>query len=112
MRARAVYLLDLRDADLAQEYADWHRPGRVPPAVLSDIRTAGIVGMEIFHSGKRLAMVVETREDGNLNCLRPGPETRAWEACMDAYQQPLSGAPMAVKWQPTNCIFNLSDHEN
>ncbi|AVA14916.1 MULTISPECIES: L-rhamnose mutarotase [Sphingopyxis] len=109
--ARAVYLLDLRDADLAQEYADWHRPGRVPSAVLSDIRATGIIGMEIFHSGNRLAMVVETRGNMNPGRLRAGPETRAWEECMDAYQQPLSWAPETVKWQLTNRIFNLSDHE-
>lgn len=109
---RAVYLLDLRDADLAQEYAGWHRPGRVPRAVLADIRAAGIISMEILHSGNRLAMVTETLNDDSASGRsRSSRETQAWETRMDAFQQPLPWAPKSVKWQPTTRIFNLSDHE-
>ena len=108
--ARQVYILDLRDEALAAEYEDWHRPGRVPARVLEDIGASGVVSMEIYRTGNRLVMVTETAD-----CEAPGDrtgseESKAWEAQMDRFQQPVPSAPHGVKWQPADLIFDLRKH--
>lgn len=107
---RQVYLLDLSDLALAEEYDAWHQPGNVPVEVLVDIKAAGNVVMEIYRSGDRLVMITES-----AGTLPPGDRVRsqasqAWEARMDRYQKPLAGADAGAKWQPARRIFDLQQH--
>lgn len=108
--ARQIFVLDLKDAALAGEYEDWHKPGRVPQRVLEDIGAAGIVAMEIYRTGDRLIMVTETASDAAPADRTGSAESMAWEQQMDAYQQPVGWAAPGVKWQSAGLIFDLSEH--
>nr|WP_162814806.1 L-rhamnose mutarotase [Erythrobacter aureus] len=107
---RQVYLLDLRDKDMAAEYEDWHRPGRVPDGVLDDIRDAGIEAMQIFRCGERLVMVSETCDDRTASNRIGSQASRDWEARMDRFQKPLPLATGGEKWAEAAKIFDLQDH--
>ncbi len=108
--ARQIFLLDLKDEALAAEYERWHRPGNVPARVLADIGASGITSMEIYRTGNRLVMVAETAGDEPPADRTGSEESKAWEAQMDTYQQPLPWSPPGVKWQPAELIFDLEDH--
>ncbi len=108
--ARQVFVLDLKDEAMAAAYEDWHRPGHVPAQVLRDIGASGIVAMEIHRSGNRLVMVTETAGDTPPADRTGSPESQAWEAQMDAYQQPVPWAAPGEKWVAAKRIFNLADH--
>jgi L-rhamnose mutarotase len=109
---RRLLLLDLKDDPaLIAAYEDWHRPGRVPQSVLDSIRAAGIIAMEIYRSGNRLAMVMETGPDFDPGAKAAAdaadPEIIAWEALMSQFQQPLPWAEPGEKWLAAERIFTL-----
>ncbi len=113
--ARRCLILDLRDdPELIARYRDWHTPGKTPEAVIRAIRDAGIAGMEIYLSGDRLVMVMETG-DGAPSDTRSDasndPELKAWEALMDAFQKPVPWAEPGEKWTPAELIFDLDAHD-
>lgn len=108
--ARQVYVLDLSDETLAEEYERWHRPGNVPAQVLRDIVDAGNTLMEIYRTGDRLVMITETAGDDEPQDRTGGAESQAWEAQMDPFQKPVPWACDGVKWQPANRIFTLAEH--
>lgn len=108
--ARQVYVLDLSDETLAEEYEQWHRPGNVPARVLQDIVDAGNVVMEIYRTGDRLVMITETEGNAQPQDRTGSAESQAWEAQMDSFQKPVPSAAEGVKWQPAECIFRLAEH--
>lgn len=109
--ARQVFVLDLKDARLAADYEDWHRPGRVPAQVLRDIGASGIAAMEIYRTGDRLVMITQTDSDAAPTDRTGSAQSQAWEAQMDAYQRPVSWAAPGEKWVAAQCIFDLADHD-
>jgi L-rhamnose mutarotase len=108
--AREVFLLDLSDVALAQEYEAWHKPGKVPPQVLADIRAAGVTIMDIYRSGDRLVMITETLDDKASGDRIASLASRNWEALMDRYQRPLAWADAGTKWQTAERIFDIQQH--
>jgi L-rhamnose mutarotase len=109
---RRLLLLDLKDDPaLIAAYEDWHRPGRVPQPVLESIRAAGVTSMEIYRSGNRLAMVMETGPDfdpaAKAAADASDPDVVAWEALMSQFQQPLPWAEPGEKWLAAERIFTL-----
>ena len=108
--ARKVYVLDLSDEALAEEYERWHRPGNVPARVLQDILDAGNTLMEIYRTGDRLVMITETAGDVEPQDRTGSAESQAWEAQMDRFQKPVPSAAEGVKWQPAERIFTLAEH--
>lgn len=107
---RQVYVLDLSDEALAQEYEAWHRPGKVPRRVLEDIVAAGNIAMEIYRTGDRLIMITETEGNTQPQDRIGSAESQAWEAQMDRFQKPVPWGAAGVKWQPTARIFALAEH--
>ena len=112
---RRVLILDLKDDPaLIAAYEAYHRPGGVPEAIRRSIRAGGIEDMEIFRSGNRLVMVVETTADFDPKTKAASdaadPAVVAWEELMDRYQQRLPWAPPGVKWLEAARIFALSEH--
>lgn len=106
---RQILLIDLvDDAAAIDRYERWHAAGAVPPAVCADIRESGILAMDIYRSGNRLVMVMETRED-----YAPTRETieavQEWESRMDSVQRPLPWADADAKWTPAARIFSLAE---
>lgn len=112
--SRRVLVLDLKDdPELIARYEAHHRAGAVPEAVVRSIREAGIEEMEIFRSGNRLVMLLETAEsfdpETKATADAANPDVRAWEELMDRFQQPLPWAPAGTKWVEADRIFALSD---
>ena len=112
--SRRVLILDLKDdAALIAAYEAHHAPGAVPEAIVRSIREAGIEAMDIYRSGNRLVMVMETAEHfdpaAKAAADAADPAVIAWEEAMDRYQQRLPWAPPGAKWIEATRIFALSE---
>jgi len=112
--ARHVLLIDIDDEpDAIARYEDWHAAGALPPAIGVSIRQAGIVAMEIYRTGDRLVMVLDTREDFDPAAKAAAdandPAVRAWEQQMDGVQRPLAWATPGAKWTEAARIFSLAE---
>jgi L-rhamnose mutarotase len=112
--SRRVLILDLKDdADLISAYEAHHAPGAVPDAIVRSIREAGIEAMDIYRSGNRLVMLMETAEHfdpaAKAAADAADPAVIAWEEAMDRYQQRLPWAPPGAKWIEATRIFALSE---
>lgn len=112
--ARFYFALDLRDDPRAiDEYERWHRAEHIWPEVVASIRAAGIESMEIFRSGNRLVMAMETAGDYDARdkaaADAANERVQAWEALMDTFQQRLPWAAPGQKWVPMTRIFNLAE---
>jgi L-rhamnose mutarotase len=111
---RRVLILDLKDDPaLIAAYEAHHGPGAVPAAIVGSIRAAGIEEMEIYRTGNRLVMVMETGPgfdaDAKSAADAGDPAVVAWEELMDRYQQRLPWAPPGTKWLEAARIFALAE---
>ncbi len=111
---RHVLLIDLvDDAEAIAQYEAWHAAGAVPPAISASIRNADIQSMDIYRSGNRLMMVMETGPDfdaaAKAKADSESPAVQAWEAQMNAVQRPLPWADPDAKWTLATRIFSLDD---
>jgi len=111
---RHVLLVDIADEpEAVAAYEAWHAPGAVPAPVVASIRAAGITAMDIYRTGGRLVMVMET--DASFDAAAKAaadaadPAVQAWEAKMDAYQRRLPWAEPGVKWVEARRIFSLAE---
>jgi L-rhamnose mutarotase len=112
---RHVLLIDLVDEPAAiARYEAWHAAGALPPAIGASIRGAGIVAMDIYRTGDRLVMVMDTDDsfDPAVKAAADAadPAVRAWEAQMDAVQRPLPWATPGAKWTQAAPIFSLDQN--
>ena len=103
--------LDLADDPaLIAEYCRLHV--RIWPEIADSIRDAGIVAMEIWRTGNRLVMVMETdaRFDPEAKTISDAsnPKVQEWERLMWRFQQPLPWAAAGQKWVPMEKIFELT----
>jgi L-rhamnose mutarotase len=106
-----VLALDLKDdEELIQAYEAYHRA--VWPEVLKSIKEAGITQMEIFKTGNRLCMVIETVDafsfERKSQLDGANQKVQEWEALMGRFQQALPHARQGEKWMEMNRIFKLS----
>ncbi|PZQ61272.1 MAG: L-rhamnose mutarotase [Sphingomonas taxi] len=111
---RHVLLVDIADEPAAiAAYEAWHAAGAVPAAIVSSIRAAGVTAMDIYRSGDRLVMVMDT--DAGFDAAAKAaadaadPAVRAWERQMDTVQRPLPWAEPGVKWTTARRIFSLAE---
>ena len=112
MTQRLCLALDLKDDPaLIAEYCHLHE--QIWPQIAASIRDAGIVAMEIWRTGNRLTMVMETSDqfDGAAKAVADtaNPKVQEWEQLMWRFQQPLPWADPGQKWVPMERIFNLGD---
>jgi L-rhamnose mutarotase len=110
---RRCFTVDLTDdPEAIAAYRLWHAPGGPPAAVTRSIRSAGISGMEIWLSGNRLFMIMETEPDFSPEAKAAAdaadPEVQAWEALMSNFQRPVAWS-QDVKWAPAEQIFDLGE---
>ncbi|SEM75500.1 L-rhamnose mutarotase [Sphingomonas gellani] len=113
---RHVLFLDLKDdAGLIAEYERCHAAGAVPAAVVASIRAAGIADMDIYRSGNRLVMIMETLPDfepaAKAAADAADPAVQAWERLMDRFQQRLDWADKDEKWVAGRTIFSLTEQD-
>lgn len=107
---RYCLALDMKDDPaLIAEYEEYHRA--VWPEVLDSLRNAGILDMEIYRTGNRLVLVMETGDEFTLEKKAAmdaaNPKVQEWEELMWKYQQPAPGAVPGQKWLEMKCVFRL-----
>ncbi len=104
------FALDLKDDPaLVAAYENYHRD--VWPEIKKSIQDAGITHMEIFRTGNRLFMVMETSEDFDADAKArsdaENPKVQEWEKLMWQFQKPLPWAKEGEKWVELEKIFTL-----
>jgi len=105
----AVDLID--DPVLITEYEDRHKKGNAWPAITKSITDSGITNMEIYRTGNRLFMIMETDDNFSFERKAAMDATNAkvqeWEQLMWKFQQPLPWARDGEKWVLMDQIFQL-----
>jgi L-rhamnose mutarotase len=107
---RYCFALDLiDDPELIAEYDAYHQTSW--PENIQAIKDAGIVVMDIYRTGNRLFMIMETQDDFSFERKsemdKLNPKVQAWEQLMWNYQQALPHAKPGEKWVLMKQIFTL-----
>ena len=105
----ALDLVD--DPQLIEEYEHWHKAENGWPEIKKSILDAGITNMEIYRTGNRLFMVMDTNDTFNFDDKaamdKANPKVQEWEQLMWKFQQPLPWAKSGEKWILMDKIFQL-----
>lgn len=109
---RYCLALDLvNDPDLIAEYEHWHKSENAWPEIKKSITDSGITNMEIYRTGNRLLMIMDTNEtfsfDNKGQMDASNPKVQEWEKLMWKFQQPLPWAKEGEKWILMDKIFQL-----
>ncbi|MCU0397963.1 MAG: L-rhamnose mutarotase [Cyclobacteriaceae bacterium] len=107
---RFCLALDLKDDPvLIAEYEAYHK--RVWPEIIRSIKDAGILSMEIYRTGNRMFMIMETTDEFSFekksSLDASNPKVQQWEELMWKYQQALPHAKPGEKWVLIERIFQL-----
>ena len=105
----ALDLID--DPDLINEYEYWHKAENAWPEIRESITGSGITDMQIYRTGNRLLMIMETVDDFSFerksDMDAANVKVQEWEKLMWKYQQPLPWAKSGEKWLLMDKIFQL-----
>jgi L-rhamnose mutarotase len=109
---RYCLALDLVDDPvLIAEYERWHKTENAWPEIKKSIFDAGIAQMEIYRTGNRLFMIMDTYDSFNFEAKAAmdaaNPKVQEWEQLMWKYQLALPWAKEGEKWVLMEEIFNL-----
>ena len=109
---RYCLALDLKnDPQLIEEYKLHHR--KVWPEILASIKNAGIHDLEIYLTGNRLFMIMETDDlyspAKKSEMDSKNSKVQEWETLMWRYQQALPLSKPNEKWRPMELIFSLNE---
>ena len=107
---RYCLALDLIDDPIRiAEYEEHHKA--VWPEILLSIKNSGILSMEIYRTGTRMFMLMETNDDFSFEQKAAAdasdPRVQEWEDLMWTYQQSLPGARPGEKWVLMESIFSF-----
>jgi L-rhamnose mutarotase len=110
---RYCLALDLKaDPESISMYENWHR--NVWPEIVRSILDSGIHTMEIYRTGTRLFMIMETADtfsfENKAAMDAANPRVQEWETLMGTFQQALPWAKPGEKWVLMDKIFELRDH--
>lgn len=105
---RYCLALDLKnDETLIKEYEEYHH--NVWPEILKSIQQSGIEQMEIYRTGNRLFMIMETKDDFSFEKKvaldTSNKKVQEWEQLMWKYQQAMPGSKPGEKWILMEKIF-------
>jgi L-rhamnose mutarotase len=109
---RYCLTLDLKDDEtLIREYETYHQ--NVWPEILRSIKEAGIIQMEIYRTGNRLFMIMETDDgfsfENKTAADNANEKVQEWETLMWKYQQAIPGSQPGEKWMLMDKIFDLKE---
>lgn len=107
---RYCLALDLKDdPQLIAEYERYHQD--VWPEIIKSITATGITGLDIYRSGNRMFMIMETNADFRFERKAQmdaeNPKVQEWETLMWQFQQALPWAKSGEKWILMDKIFSL-----
>ena len=107
---RFALALDLIDEpELIAEYEAYHQA--VWPEIKKSILDSGIINMEIYRTGNRLFMIMETEDnfsfDQKAAMDKSNEKVQQWEQLMWKFQQSVPGSKPGEKWVLMNKIFQL-----
>lgn len=105
----ALDLVD--DPSLIAEYEQWHAAGNGWPEIKASIVDAGILDMQIYRTGNRLFMIMETEDSFSFEKKAGMDASNAkvaeWEQLMWKFQRPLPWARDGEKWVLMDQIYSL-----
>ncbi|QEM10579.1 L-rhamnose mutarotase [Mucilaginibacter rubeus] len=109
---RYCLALDLKDdPQLIAEYEHWHKAENSWPEIRKSILDAEILDMQIYRTGNRLFMIMETSDHFESKTKEAmdalNPKVQEWEQLMWLFQQPLPWAKDGEKWVLMKQIFKL-----
>ena len=109
---RYCLALDLVDDPvLIEEYEHWHKDENAWPGIKQSILDSGITNMELYRTGNRLFMIMETNEDFSFDKKaamdNSNPQVQKWEQFVWKFQQPMPWAKPGEKWVLMDKIFQL-----
>ncbi|MFT4023655.1 MAG: L-rhamnose mutarotase [Flavihumibacter sp.] len=107
---RYCLALDLRnDPEAIRQYDEYH--AAVWPEIKESIYAAGIADMEIYRTGNRLFMIMETRPGFSFEAKAAAdagnPKVQEWEKLMEKFQEKLPWARPDEKWIVMKNVFKL-----
>jgi L-rhamnose mutarotase len=109
---RYCLALDLKDdPQLIAQYEHWHKAENSWPEIRKSIVDAEILDMQIYRTGNRLFMIMETSDGYEAKRKEAmdalNPKVQEWEQLMWLFQQPLPWAKEGEKWVLMKQIFKL-----
>lgn len=109
---RYCFAVDLKnDPVLIAEYEYWHKAENGWPEIRKSILDADITDMQIYRTGNRLMMIMETTDDydAGRKALMDANNSKVqeWEQLMWKFQQPVPWAQEGEKWVQMYQIFKL-----
>jgi L-rhamnose mutarotase len=101
------------DPKLIEDYKRVHGKGAVWPEITQGMIDVGILDMEIYLSGTRLFMIMDTvpdfDHDSAMAKLAAMPRQSEWEAYVSKFQKTSPEASADEKWQLMERIYKLGD---
>lgn len=101
----------INNPESIKEYEHWHKPENRRPEIMKSITEEGITNMQIYRTGNRLFMIMETDETFSFERKAAmdaaNVEVQEWEQFVWKFQQPLPWAKRGEKWVLMDKIFEL-----
>ncbi len=101
------------DPQLIEDYKKVHEAGACWPEITQGMLDVGIVDMEIYITGTRLFMIMDTVPDFDHETamaeLATKPRQSEWEAYVSRFQRTSSEASADEKWQLVERIYKLGN---
>jgi len=101
------------DPGLIEDYKKVHAPGAAWPEITQGMIDVGILDMEIYITGNRLFMIMDTAPDFNHETAMAELATKSrqseWEAYVSRFQRSSAEASADEKWQMIERIYKLGE---
>ena len=101
------------DPQLIEDYKKVHASGAAWPEISQGMIDVGILDMEIYITGTRLFMIMDTIPDFDhekaMAELATKPRQSEWEAYVSRFQRTSAEASADEKWQLIERIYKLGE---